>query len=72
MEEKNYIIIFDEKIAVELQNGGFSYMTETINQNQRVFVFEKTEELIMQFQKSVPIISDYAEVKHVTDDRLLF
>lgn len=46
MENKiSFIKILDEQVAKLLENGGFSYITEKINDGQTVFVFEETPDL---------------------------
>ncbi len=45
-EEKKFIKIIDDKIAISLADSGFSYMKETINNEQEVFVFEATDEFM--------------------------
>lgn len=44
-KEKKYIKILDQKTADLISDSGFLYMKEKINENQEVYVFEKTEEL---------------------------
>ena len=50
MEDKdtriNFIKIFDEQVAKTLECGGFSYITERINDGQTLFVFEETPDLV--------------------------
>lgn len=50
-EEKKFIKIIDDKIAMSLADSGFSYMKETINENQEVFVFEATEAFMNEVNK---------------------
>lgn len=50
-EEKKFIKIFDEKIAMSLADSGFSYMKETINGNQEVFIFEESEAFMNEVNK---------------------
>ncbi len=46
MEDKiTFIKILDERVAKLLENGGFSYITEKINDGQTVYVFEETPDL---------------------------
>ena len=56
------IKIFDEQAAIELENRGFSYMTEKINKGQKVYSFAATEELLAVLAKdytSKDFIEDY-------------
>jgi len=43
--------IFDEKLAIELSDGGFLYTTETVNNNQKVYCFKKTKKLEKEIKK---------------------
>lgn len=44
--EKQFVKIFDERVALALSESGFSYMQEKINDGQTVYVFEETEEFM--------------------------
>lgn len=49
----NFIKIFDEQVAAMLIAGGFSYVTEKINGNQKVYVFENSYELFQLLDKAI-------------------
>lgn len=72
MEQKiNFIKIFDEEIATTLCNSGFSYIQEKVNDNQAVYVFEKSPELTDLLGT---LFSDerYSQAIYVEDGRLNF
>lgn len=66
---KKYIKLFDEKIAIALSDGGFSYTTENINQNQKIYVFEETDEL-REVLKKITNENNFSNVVIVIDDKL--
>ena len=49
----NFIKIFDEQVAAMLIAGGFSYVTEKINGNQKVYVFENSYDLLQLLNKAI-------------------
>lgn len=65
-----FIIIINEEIATTLSNGGFSYVKENINNNQTVYVFEKSEELIAELLTLCD--GDNSKIVYVEDCRLNF
>lgn len=67
----NFIKIFDEQVAIALSNGGFSYITEKINNNQTVFAFESTPELVEAIS-TLDSTGQYSRVVAVEDDTLSF
>lgn len=70
-EKKNFIKIFDEQIAVSLRDGGFSYIEQKINENQIVYAFEETPELMTalgEFFKD----GNFQEAVYVRDSSLNF
>lgn len=71
MRDKKYIKIFDEQIAKTLECGGFSFMTEKINDNQTVYVFEESQEIYGILE---PLMKDgnYQELIFAVDDMLNF
>lgn len=62
-----FIKLLDERIANILNDGGFSYIEEKINGNQRLFCFEESPELVeairdfcgrQNYQNTVIVIQD--------------
>ena len=70
-EFKKFIKLFDEQIANALSTGGFSYITEKINENQNVFVFEKSDELVDVLSKLIKQ-SNYSQTIIIEDSKLNF
>ncbi len=70
-ENKNFIKIFDEQIAVALSNGGFSYIEEKINGSQVIYAFEETPEF-MDALKAFYNEGNYQEAVYVKDSSLNF
>ena len=70
-ELKTFIKIFDERIATALSEGGFSYTTENINENQTLFVFEKCDDLDGALNELIKE-NNYSEIIIVEDPKLNF
>lgn len=68
---KQYIKIFDQRIAIELSNSGFPYITEKINQNQTIYAFENIDG-IKEVIERIITQNNYSKVVMVADDRLSF
>ena len=68
---QNFIKIFDEQLANAISAGGFSYITEKINENQNVFVFEKSDELVDLIDALIKQ-KNYSETIIVEDSKLNF
>lgn len=69
-EDKVFIKILNEETAAMLIDSGFSYMTEKINANQIVYVFESCDELtkkILEFNAN-----NYSEHVAIEEDLLRF
>ena len=71
MSAVKFIKIFDEQIAKTLESGGFSFMTEKINDNQTVYVFEESQE-IHDALASLMGDGNYQELIFAVDDMLNF
>lgn len=74
-EEKKFIKIIDDKIAMSLADSGFSYMKETMNNNQEVFVFEATEALMSEVNKYMTFSEgseDGGDILLIEDSSLCF
>lgn len=69
-EKVNFIIIINEKIATALNDSGFLYVKENINNNQTVYVFEKSDELIAELLTLCD--GDNSKIVYVEDCRLNF
>lgn len=66
-----FIKILDEKVAKLLEGCGFLYVTERINENQAVYVFENTDEL-MNTIKDIISSSEYSATYICFGDTLSF
>lgn len=66
----NFIVIINEEIATTLSNSGFYYVKENINNNQTVYVFEKSEKLIAELLTLCD--GDSSKIVYVEDCRLNF
>lgn len=69
---ENLIKIFNKEIASMLMEGGFSYVEEKINDNQHVYVFDYSDELINVINSVVTINNFQEEIIYVVDDKLRF
>ena len=63
------IKILDEQIAGTLQFSGFSYMQEKINNEQTLYVFEETPELL---EILCEIKGEFGEAVIISDTSLSF
>ena len=63
------IKILDEQIAGTLQFSGFSYMKEKINNEQTLYVFEETPELLEILGE---IKGEFGEAVIISDTSLSF
>ena len=63
------IKILDEQIAGTLQFSGFSYMQEQINNEQTLYVFEETPELLEILGE---IKGEFGEAVIISDTSLSF
>ena len=63
------IKILDEQIAESLQSSGFSYMQEKINNEQTLYVFEETPELLEILGE---IKGEFGETVIISDTSLSF
>ena len=69
IKEKRYLKTTNEKIAEELSSIGFFYTQETANVNQKVFVFEITDELMELFNLNS---CNFGEMDFFEDDVMRF
>lgn len=67
MENTKFIKLFDERIASALSDGGFSYIEEKVNDNQTVYCFEESPELVeairglcgkQNYQETIIVVQD--------------
>ena len=71
--EMRLIKIIDDKIATRLARGGFSYMKETMNNKQEVYIFAATESLMQEINKCMEFCSDgIKDVLWIEDCSLCF
>jgi hypothetical protein len=70
--QKNFIKIFDEQIAVALSGGGFSYVIQNFNDNQTLFAFEETPELREALEGFLKESNFQADAVYVEDTVLNF
>lgn len=69
--EIKFIKIMDYEVAKLLSDGGFLYMTENINNSQKVYVFEETEEL-SKMLKDLCGDENFSGICIAEDDMLCF
>lgn len=71
-EEKQYIKLFDEEIAKLLEEqGGFSYMTEKINNGQCVYIFYNSKD-VRDLLEAINISQYCNECVFAEEDTLCF
>lgn len=71
MSDKKFIKIFDEQTADAIASGGFSYMTEKINENQAVYVFEESQE-VYDILEALTESGEFQDLTYVVDESLCF
>lgn len=67
---KVFIKIMDEKVALALAEGGFSYIEEIINGGRKIFVFEKSIAVETALREIIPKRAEAA--KMIEEDVLRF
>ena len=70
--ELRFIKIFNEQIAKMLASGGFSYITEKINDNQDVYIFEKNDGLTEKLKELDGTVMNFENTILVEDGTLHF